>query len=59
MPTDDDFFLAFGRAFSGFNTFVQWNNRPCFRMALGGLGSINGAYGRAGMAEGPQLLGPS
>jgi hypothetical protein len=58
MATDDDFFIAFGRAITGFNTFVQWNNRPCFRQALGGLGSTNGAYGRAGLALGPQLHGP-
>ena len=38
----DDSFLAFGRAITGFNTFVQWNNRPAFRVACGGFGSING-----------------
>jgi hypothetical protein len=54
----DDSFLAFGRAITGFNTFVQWNNRPCFRVALGGLGSTNGAYGRAGFADGPQPAVP-
>ena len=58
MTTLDSDFLAFGRTITGFNTFVQWNNRPCFRVALGGLGSTNGAYGRAGLPQGPENRGP-
>jgi len=58
VTTLDSDFLAFGRRITGFNTFVQWNNRPCFRVALGGLGSTNGAYGRTGLPLGPQNNGP-
>jgi hypothetical protein len=58
MATDDDFFLAFGRAFTGMDALATKNDRPAFRYGLGGLGSIAGAYGRAGLAQGPQPTGP-
>jgi hypothetical protein len=58
MATLDDFFLAHGRHEFGFGTPVQWFNRPCFRYGTWGLASIVGAYGRAGMAVGPQPHGP-
>ena len=58
MSTIDDFFLARGRHEFGFGTPVQWFNRPCFRYGTWGLGSIAGAYGRAGMPLGPQPHGP-
>jgi len=58
MGTDDDFFLAFGRHEFGLGTPVHWDNRPCFRHALAGIGSTNGAYGRVGMPVGPNPTFP-
>jgi hypothetical protein len=45
MSTFDDFFLAFGPALGGMNTFVvdnRTNNKPVFDFGLGGLGNTNG-----------------
>jgi hypothetical protein len=54
MSTIDDFFLAFGTAFAGMNTFVvesSTNNTPVFDFGLGGLGKMAGVLG---VAETPQ-----
>jgi hypothetical protein len=54
MSTIDDFFLAFGTAFAGMNTFVvesSTNNTPVFDFGLGGLGKMAGVLG---VAEAPQ-----
>ena len=54
MGTFDDFFLAFGTAFAGMNTFVvesSTNNTPVFDFGLGGLGKMAGVLG---VAETPQ-----
>jgi hypothetical protein len=54
MSTADDFFLAFGKAFAGMNTFVvesDTNNTPVFDFGIGGLGKMAGVLG---VAEAPQ-----
>jgi hypothetical protein len=54
MSTADDFFLAFGRAYAGMNTFVvesETNNTPVFDFGIGELGKTAGVLG---VAEAPQ-----
>jgi hypothetical protein len=54
MTTIDDSFTAFGPDVVGYNGFVTGDNGgPVFDYCLGGLGVIAGAYGRAGVPQGP------
>jgi hypothetical protein len=46
MATDDDFFLAFGPAYAGMNTFVVDDGKPVFEVGVGGFGRTIGAYGQ-------------
>ena len=46
MSTDDDFFLAFGRAYAGMNTFVvDDDGKSVFDFGVGGLGNMAGVLG--------------
>src|SRR6266545_829907 len=59
MSTIDDFFLAFGTAFAGMNTFVvesSTNNTPVFDFGLGGLGKMAGVLGVAETPQNPPNL---
>jgi hypothetical protein len=52
MSTIDDFFLAFGRAFAGMNTFVvDDDGKSVFDFGVGGLGNMAGVLG---VTEAPQ-----
>jgi hypothetical protein len=59
MSTFDDFFLAFGPALGGMNTFVvdnRTNNKPVFDFGLGGLGNTNGVQGAVEAPQNPPNL---
>ena len=46
MATIDDFFLAHGLAFAGFNTFLTRNGNPSFTVGVAGFGNRAGVYGQ-------------
>jgi hypothetical protein len=59
MGTFDDFFLAFGPALKGMNTFVvesETNNTPVFDFGVGGLGKTNGVQGAVEAPQNPPNL---
>src|SRR5262249_31289651 len=56
MGTFDDFFIAFGNAFAGFNTFVVDKGQPVFDVGLGGLGNTNGVQGAVEAPQHPPEL---
>src|SRR5262249_3256942 len=56
MGTFDDFFIAFGNAFAGFNTFVVDKGKPVFDVGLGGLGNTNGVQGAVKAPQHPPEL---
>jgi hypothetical protein len=59
MGTFDDFFLAFGKALGGMNTFVvesSTNNTPVFDFGVGGLGKANGVQGAVEAPQNPPNL---
>jgi hypothetical protein len=59
MGTFDEFFLAFGPALGGMNTFVvdnSTNNRPVFEFGVGGLGRTNGVQGVVEVPQQPPTL---
>jgi len=59
MGTFDDFFLAFGDAFAGMNTFVvksDTDNTPVFDFGLGGLGKMAGVHGVTEVPQQPPNL---
>jgi hypothetical protein len=56
MATIDDFFLAHGLAFSGFNTFLTRNGNPSFTVGVAGFGNRNGVYGQTEVIDVPRLV---
>ena len=59
MGTFDDFFVAFGPALKGMNTFVvesETNNTPVFDFGVGGLGKTNGVQGAVEAPQNPPKL---
>jgi hypothetical protein len=59
MGTFDEFFLAFGPAFAGMNTFVvetRTNNIPVFDFGVGGLGKMAGVQGVVEVPQQPPSL---
>ena len=56
MATIDDFFLAHGLAFAGFNTFLTRNGNPSFTVGMAGFGNRNGVYGQAEVIDVPRLV---
>jgi hypothetical protein len=59
MGTFDEFFLAFGPAFAGMNTFVvesRTNNIPVFDFGVGGLGKMAGVQGVVDVPQQPPSL---
>jgi len=59
MGTFDEFFLAFGPAFAGMNTFVvesRTNNTAVFDLGVGGLGKMAGVQGVVEVPQQPPSL---
>jgi hypothetical protein len=56
MATSDDFFLAFGPANIGMNTFVVDKGKPVFNFGIGGLGSMAGVFGTTEAPQSPPQL---
>jgi hypothetical protein len=59
MGTFDEFFLAFGPAFAGMNTFVvesRTNNTAVFDLGVGGLGKVAGVQGVVEVPQQPPSL---
>lgn len=56
MATIDDFFLAHGLAFSGFNTFLTHNGNPSFTVGVAGFGNRAGVYGQTEIGSPPNLV---
>ena len=56
MATIDEFFLAHGLAFSGFNTFLTRNGNPSFTVGVAGFGNRNGVYGQTEVIDVPRLV---
>jgi len=56
MATIDDFFLAHGLAFSGFNTFLTRNGNPSFTVGVAGFGNRAGVYGQTEIGSPPNLV---
>jgi hypothetical protein len=56
MVTIDDFFLAHGISFSGFNTFLTRNGNPSFTVGVAGFGNRNGVYGQTEVIDVPRFV---
>jgi hypothetical protein len=56
MATIDDFFLAHGISFSGFNTFLTRNGNPSFTVGVAGFGNRNGVYGQTEVIDVPRFI---
>ena len=56
MATIDDFFLAHGISFSGFNTFLTRNGNPSFTVGVAGFGNRNGVYGQTEVIDVPRFV---